>query len=127
MEPEIVALWMSGASLVLQAISMIPMDSSKRTDQDEAALLAVSDAYYTTERYYEGTDLTAKPSIYDLAHKWEHAATLLRKYDASISSRLSAKSEFWRSGGNWSDDAIKQAGIGLQQIKAAVDERLSPR
>src|SRR5258708_7844556 len=127
MNPEIAALWISGASLVLQAVSMIPRDPKKRTPQDEAALKAVSEAYYATHAFYDAP----KKSQLDggkkwaLAMKWEQAATLLHKYDPTLADRLNAKSEFWRRGGTWSDDAIQKAGIGLERIKKEVDARLT--
>jgi hypothetical protein len=40
---------------------------------------------------------------------------------------LHAKSEFWSSGGKWSDDEIQKAEIGLESIKKEVDERLHPK
>lgn len=125
MSPDIVALWISGASLVLQAVSMIPRDSKKRTPQDEAALRAVSEAYYATHAFYAPDSGAKRISKWDLAMKWEHAARLLRDYDPSLAERLHAKSEFWHRGGTWSDEAIQKAGIGLESIKKAVDERLT--
>lgn len=64
---------------------------------------------------------------YDLARKWEHAAVLLGKYDSSLSERLDAKSEYWRAGGTWSEDAVQKAGIGLERIKKEVDDRLTTK
>jgi hypothetical protein len=59
--------------------------------------------------------------------KWERAARLLRKYDPTLADRLNAKSKFWHDGGKWSDEEIESAGIGLESLKNAVDERLSRR
>ena len=127
MKPEIAALWISGMSLVLQAVSMIPRDPKKRTPEDEDALLAVSDAYYTTNAYYAFLEKNPRDSgkEWDIARKWERAAVLLDKYDSSLSERLNAKSQYWRSGGTWSEDTIQKAGIGLERIKKEVDDRLT--
>jgi len=127
MNPEIAALWISGASLVLQAVSMIPRDPKKRTLDDEAALKAVSDAYYATRAFYAASKKSQRDSgkKWALASKWEQAAILLRKFDSTLADRLSAKSEFWSRGGTWSDDAIQKAGFGLERIKKEVDERLT--
>ena len=126
MSPDVAALWISGASLVLQAVSMIPRDRNKRTQEDEDALAAVSEAYYATCSYY-ASDVSQRDGNkeWDMAAKWERAAILLQKYDSTLADRLNAKSEYWRRGGTWSDEAIQKAGIGLESIKKAVDERLS--
>ena len=125
MNPEIVALWFSGASLLLQAVSMIPKDPRKRTPEDEAALMATAEAYYSTQAYYALPDDKRSGGLeWDMAAKWERAAILLKKYDSSLYDRLNAKSEYWRRGGTWSDDAIQAAGIGLESIKKAVEERI---
>jgi hypothetical protein len=127
MSPEIAALWISGASLVLQAVSMIPRDPQDRTSDDDAALQAVSDAYYATHSYDAPDGKGQRVSKWDLARKWERAARLLRKYDSTLADRLDAKSKFWSSGAKWSDEEIQKAGIGLEAIKKEVDERLSPQ
>lgn len=76
MNAEIVALLIGGASLVLQTISMIPRGSGKLSEDDEAALRAVLEAYYATRAYYvlleRGEDNHGKE--WDMALKWELAA-----------------------------------------------------
>jgi hypothetical protein len=127
MNLEIAALWISGASLLLQVVQMIPRDPKKRTPEDEAALLAVSEAYYATKAYdaFLKSNPRDESKEFEVAAKWERVAVLLHKYDSSLGERLSVKSEYWRRGANWSDEAIRVAGIGLEQIKMEVDERLS--
>jgi hypothetical protein len=129
MSPDIAALWISGASLVLQAVSMIPRDAKRRTAEDEAALQAVSEAYHATRAFYAATTKTQRDSgaTWALAQKWEQAAILLQKYDSTLAKRLDAKSNFWREGGTWSEEEIKQADIGLEKIKTEVDARLTKK
>jgi hypothetical protein len=126
MHTEEVNLIVSGLSLVLQAVSLIPREPRNRTKEDENALAALSDAYHTTLQYYEflkdnPRDLSKEAGI---AYKWEIVGIVLQKYDSTLAERLDAKSRYWREGATWSDEVIRQAGIGLENIRREVTVRI---
>jgi hypothetical protein len=113
-------------SLVLQAASLIPREPRDRTREDEDALSALSDAYHETVQYYEflkehRRDLAKEAGI---AHRWERVGILLEKYDSTLAERLNAKSRYWREGATWSDEVIRQTGIGLENIRREVTVRV---
>jgi hypothetical protein len=117
-----------GLSLAAKAASLIPKGRGDRTNNDEQALMALSDAYFSTHRYYEyrKTNPRDKQQELDLAYKWECVGILLKKYDDTLSERLKSKSRYWKEGETWSLDIIRQAKIGLEDIKREVDERIMP-
>lgn len=126
MNIEEATLLVSGLSLVLQAISLIPREPRDRTQEDAEALTALSDAYHSTRGYYEF--LQSQPRDHgreeDIAFKWQRVGILLQKYDATLADRLDVKSRYWREGATWSDDTIKKAGIGLEGIRREVALRV---
>ncbi len=113
-------------SLVLQAVNLIPRQPRDRTREDEEALSALSDAYTETIQYYEFLRGHQREPAREagIAHKWEHVGILLEKYDATLADKLSAKSRYWREGATWSDEVIRQAGIGLESIRREVTVRV---
>jgi hypothetical protein len=128
MNAEEATLLVSGLSLVLQAVSLIPRKPGDRTREDDAALTALSDAYHSTQQYYEF--LTSHPRDLsretDVAFRWQHVGILLHKYNPTLSERLDAKSRYWREGATWSDKIIREAGIGLEDIRREVILRIRP-
>jgi hypothetical protein len=56
----------------------------------------------------------------EIAHKWEQVGILMQKYDSTLADRLESKRRYWIEGATWSDDVIKQAGIGLESIRREV-------
>ena len=126
MNTEAATLMVGIFSLVLQAASLIPREPRNRTHEDEEALTALSDAYTETVQYYEflktnPRDLAREAGI---AFRWERVGILLEKYDPTLAERLNAKSRYWREGGTWSDQVIRQAGIGLDNIRREVTVRV---
>jgi hypothetical protein len=117
--------------LVLAALALIPRESRNRTKDDEEALAALSDAYHSTNKYYEFLDANKgrrdRSQEADLARKWEQVGILLKKYDETLADRLDAKSRYWKAGGTWSNEVIKQAGIGLENIRREVRLRVEHR
>ena len=126
MNADEATLFVSGLSLVLQAVSLIPRESRNRTQEDEQALIALSDAYHSTHEYYEFLKQHLRDGCRetDVAFKWERVGILLQKYDSTLAERLKAKSRYWREGATWSDDIIRQAGIGLESIRREVTVKL---
>ncbi len=126
MNTEGVTLIVSGLSLVLQAVSLIPREQRNRTKEDENALAALSDAYHTTIEYYEFLKNHSRDTSKEaeIAYKWEIVGIVLKKYDSTIAARLDAKSRYWREGATWSDEIIRQAGIGLENIRREVTIRV---
>jgi hypothetical protein len=125
MDYEQVAFWVATSSLVLQAISMIPRKKEDRSSEDEAALVALSEAYHATQAYYSGPahsrDAAARMAIAD---KWCRVGVLLKKYDRRLANRLDVKSRYWRQGATWTKAAIREAKIGLDDIWRETNVRL---
>jgi hypothetical protein len=121
-------LLLSALSAVLQAISLIPREPRNRTREDEEALTALSDAYDSTHQYYEFLKDHPRDPVKqaEIAHKWECVGILLKKYDSTLADRLDAKSRYWRQGATWSDKIIREAGIGLEDIRREVALRIRP-
>ena len=88
--------------------------------------MALSDAYHSTHQYYEHLrDHPRDPcKETDVAFKWDRVGILLQKRNATLAEKLNAKSRYWREGATWSDDIIRQAGIGLENIRREVTVRL---
>jgi hypothetical protein len=124
--PLDVATWASVASLFVSVIALFPRDKRQRTQEQENALLAVSEAYHQTAAYLRVREASGRSEEQEwtIAEKWARAATLLRRYDQRLAQRLGVKSRFWREGGAWSDEAIKEADIGLSEIWQEVNLRL---
>jgi hypothetical protein len=127
MDYEQAAFWVATFRAVLEAIKMIPREKENRSSDDEAALVALSDAYHATQAYYSGPahsrDATAQMAIAD---KWCRVGILLQKYDRSLANRLDLKSRYWREGATWTDAAIRGAKIGLDDIWRETNVRLRP-
>jgi hypothetical protein len=121
-------LLISALSLVLQAVAMIPREPRNRTREDEEALTALSDAYHSTHQYYEFLRDHPRDTSreVDVAFKWERVGILFRKYDVTLAERLNAKSRYWHDGATWSDKIIREAGIGLEDIRREVILRIKP-
>ena len=116
-------------SAVVKVVGAIPKKLKDRTKEDEEALLALSDAYHSTVKYYEFLKDHDRDKCVetDVAHKWEIVGILLQKRDSTLAERLKAKSRYWRDGATWSDEIIRQAGIGLEDIRREVTIRVKPK
>jgi hypothetical protein len=127
MDYEQAAFWVATFRLVLQAIKMIPRKKEDRSSDDEAALVALSEAYHATQAYYSepahSRDAAARMAIAD---KWCRVGIFLQKYDRSLANRLDLKSRYWREGATWTDAAIREAKIGLDDIWRETNVRLRP-
>ena len=97
---------------------MIPERKNDRSPDDEEALLVLSEAYHATQAYYAQPESSRGDagSRMDIADKWCRAGILLQKYDPTLANRLDLKSRYWREGATWSDAAIKDAKIGLDNV-----------
>lgn len=124
--PFDVGTWTSVASLVVSVIALFPRDKRERTHDQEDTLLALSEAYHQTSAYLRSRESSGRNEEreWDIALKWHRAATFLRCYDEGLAKRLGVKSRFWREGGVWSEEAIKEANIGLEAIWEEVNLRL---
>ena len=89
--------------------------------QAEEIKIAISAAFHSTERYY-ALRQAGKPQDdgieFEIAQQWETAAILIEPLDQNLANRLSLKSRFWREGGIWSDEEIRDAGIQLSRVRA---------
>ena len=114
---------MSWESLFNIAVSVLPViDSRKDRDHEQAtlALEALGSAFYATSAYYESAfdnESERRRAQYELAEKWDRAATLLRPFDTRLWSRFNLKSRFWFEGGAWSPEQIRSANIGLEAVR----------
>jgi hypothetical protein len=106
---------------------MIPRKKENRSSDDKAALVALSDAYHDTQAYYSGPahsrDTAARMAI---ANKWCRVGIFLQKYDRKLANRLDLKSRYWREGATWTDGAIRDAKVGLDDIWRETNVRLRP-
>jgi hypothetical protein len=123
-----VSTWTSVASLIVSVIALFPRDKRQRTQDQQEALLAVSEAYHETAAYL--TDRQSKGRErgreWGIAQKWHAAAILLERYDPNLADRLHVKSQFWHDGGTWDSKAIEEANIALTRIWQEVKELLGP-
>jgi hypothetical protein len=110
--------WIGTLGLVLQVISLFPRDPRARTKDQEEALISLSDAYHATEDCYAyfAENRTSNRREFEIADKWNRVGILLRKYNENLANRLDLKSRYWREGANWSDEAIREAGIKLEEV-----------
>lgn len=115
---------MNGWVELLTAIGeLLPfLSERKRAEKEhvERTLLALNAAYYATEEYFAGLEAGEKPSRprqFEVAHRWDDASHLIRRYDENLANRLTLKSRFWNEGAAWSPQQREQARIGLQQVK----------
>ncbi len=119
--------WTSIFQTILQALSLFPRDNEGRTKDQEEALIALSEAYHATHKYYSEVE-TGKRNRnreWDIAEKWYRVSVLLKKYNPDLSRRLHRKSRFWQDGGTWSNEQIAEAGIGLEGVWSEVNVLLS--
>lgn len=113
---EITAL----AVLTIEAFRVIQKTKNATKEAKQNAERAISSAYNKTHGYYamrkdgEQKDIMKE---HELAQAWDEAAILLKKFDSDLSNRLSAKSQFWRDGGAWSDEQIQLKNISLKDVK----------
>ncbi|HOR77647.1 MAG TPA: hypothetical protein PLG04_02415 [Anaerolineaceae bacterium] len=113
--------WAQIIALILKALSIIPRDRTKRSEHHEQTLRALSWAYHETEKYYASLSAGNANNLQmelDIAAAWEAAAILVERYDQTLAQRLGLKSRFWREGGIWTNEQIKQAGIQLERVRA---------
>ena len=108
------------------------LDSRKEAEQTyvNEAIEALGDAYYSTLNYYESHQALStnyRQQQIELAQKWDKVANLTRRFDKNISSRFSLKSRFWHDGGNWDEDKIHGAKIGLDKVRTDARLRLISR
>jgi hypothetical protein len=127
MNTEAATFWTGAFGLIFQVISLFPRNSRERTKDQEEALLALSDAYHITESYYSHLERHGRSNEreWEIADKWFRVGVLLRKYDQNLANRLDLKSRFWRDGGTWSNDAIRDAGIKLEDVWREVNVRIT--
>ena len=126
MNTDAASFWTEAFGLILQVISLFPRNARERTKDQEEALLALSDAYHLTEEYYSHLERHGRSNDKEwaIANKWCRVCVLLKKYDATLANRLDLKSCYWRDGGTWTDEAIKDAGIKLEDLWREVNVRL---
>lgn len=112
--------WESLFSIALSALPVIESRKDRDHEQATLALEALGCAFYATSAYYESTfdnESERRRAQYDLAEKWDRAATLLRSFDTRLWSRFNLKSRFWFEGGAWSSEQIRSANIGLEAVR----------
>ncbi len=114
-------IWIRITSILLSVSSLLRQMNAEQRKQKEEVQKAVSNAFHSTDAYYTYRD-SGKPRDTDrefsIARDWEHASILIEPLDADLANRLGIKSCFWREGGLWSDQQIKEAGIQLKKVRA---------
>lgn len=113
-------MWEIMTGLISQVLLLIPQEKRARTEAHEQMRIAVMDAFHKTEAYYsrrERGERNSQDNEFNIAQRWETASFLVEKYDKELAKRLGMKAQFWRDENIWSDDNIRSAGIGLNQVK----------
>ena len=108
------------ATLAATAFLTIRENNRATAQEKQAAELALSNAYNKTEGYYatlKGGADKSQEKEYQVASAWDEVAILLRKFDENLAHRLKLKSRFWREGAAWSDEQIRLAKIGLDDVR----------
>lgn len=113
--------WTSLPGLLLSLFSLLNKLEADKRKQKEDIQKAVSIAFHHTERYYaflEDGSSRDRGKEFDLALDWETAGILIRSVSPDLADRIGLKSSFWRNGGIWDSEEIKEAGIQLDFIRA---------
>ena len=113
--------WTNIGSALLQLVPILDKIQADRRKQKEDIQRAISSAFHNTEKYYaylEEGKARDKQQEYDLARDWEHAAILVEAVDKDLANRLGLKGSYWRAGGTWSEQQIRNAGIQLERVRA---------
>lgn len=115
MEP--VSILITASKALLEAAKFLSKKKG-RTPEEEAALMALSDAYHSTEKFYRASSefRSDAQNQWDLADKWQRVSILTHKYDVDLANRLGHKGRYWREVGKWNDEELKAANIGLNTI-----------
>jgi len=121
--PEIVVA-MIGVLGILQTwkASQVQRNAAKK----EAAQ-ALSDAVSKTQQVI-ARGVGADATDYELTNSWHKASLAFRDANETKLSRLcQIKGNYWTDPGNWSDDQIKAAGIGLRGMRRELQRILNGR
>jgi hypothetical protein len=114
-------MWETIAGTCLRIASLLKGLGVDKRKQKEKIKKAVSKAFHNTEKYYAYRNSGNPPDRQreiDLAADWEKAGILIEPVDRNLAQRIALKTNFWRDGGTWNDDQIKEAGIQLKRIRA---------
>ncbi|MCP4142973.1 MAG: hypothetical protein GY755_22240 [Chloroflexi bacterium] len=100
---------------------LVVRENTRTTDNDKKeAELALSEAYNLTQGYYASRRNGAVKDYekeHQVASAWDRASILLRQFDNNLAHRLKLKSRFWREGEAWSEEQIRLANIGLEDVR----------
>ena len=113
--------WNIISATLLSIASLVQHADIEKRKQIEKIKREVSRAFHSTERYYairHAGQAQDNGSEFEIAAQWEAAAILIEPIDKNLADRLALKSKFWREGGTWSDDQIRDAGIQLNRVRA---------
>ena len=113
-------MWEIMTKIMIQVFALVPANRRARKEAHDKMRIAALKAFHTTEAYYErraAGENNSRDDELEIAQQWAEASILVEPFDANLSERLGKKSQFWRDGAIWSDEEIKSAGIGLDQVR----------
>ena len=101
-----------------ECVDRIRVSTIRRTDQQNAALLAILAAVQETKVYIR--DFTHRPRNPDkeaeLSRLWIKAALPVRHVDIDLADRCLLKAEYWLHPDEWTGARIRQFRLGLDNI-----------
>lgn len=103
--------------------------SKERSQMKDEALRAINHALDETSLYYRDIGhghLQNRDREAMLVKYWSAAAISLRHFDPDLAWRCDNKAEYWVNPENYSDDDIKDLGIGLESVRQAYKKMLKP-
>jgi hypothetical protein len=117
---------LNGLSNLLGPIATATNERSKMKDE---ALRSISFALDETYLYYrdiEHGNLPNRDKEAMLVRYWSAAAIGLRHFDANLAEICDKKSEYWIKPDNYSQNDIKELGIGLNNVRQVYRKMLKP-
>ncbi len=108
------------ATLAATAFLIVRESKKSTANEKQKAELAISAAYNKTHAYYAYRNDGGEKDHFkehEVAKAWNEAAILLRIFDFNLHHRLKLKSRFWHEGAAWSEEQIKLANIGLEDVR----------
>lgn len=115
--------------LLIAAIKKLQDISKSKKKQLTEALDALRKAAYSTKGYYaaqkvgKGID---KDTEHQLAIMWIDCANKVRNYSEDLYERFKLKRNYWLSPEDWTDEQVKAARIGLDDIHREAEILLDP-
>ena len=115
---------MNGIPGLSTLLSYFQNERHVRTKEEDEALHALLKAIHETQQYI-------REGVYDeekemeLSYLWGEAAIAARKISKDLAERAYIKRGYWQDPDQWSYDAVKEAGIALEDIEEELRRLIS--